>query len=223
MAQTRLTNATRDSITASLVVHAFTDRSNAQLLCETDLAQEIYDHVMKTKKVTFEGSSCSLGFVVGKLPMGWESQHDNFKCEIAGSTMKFDKYDGMEESYRQNKQLVGIETIDSRKQTNWKFPPKWGCNATIAVFDARSDYANRATSLHDSRNDLIAEIASARSSARATMNSVTSIEKLIAIWPEVESFAAPFMNPKKAAAAILPVVAREKLNEALGLPAGEMA
>ena len=58
-----------------------------------------------------------------------------------------------------------------------------------------------------------------RGSTRGALGSVTTIQKLIMIWPEVEAFAAPYLQEKTA---ILPVIARERLNDALGLPPGVM-
>ena len=69
---------------------------------------------------------------------------------------------------------------------------------------------------------LFNEIAVARNTTRATLNSCTSIQKLVVMWPEIETFANEFLSEKKAAEMMLPTLERKKLNTTLGLPVGEL-
>ncbi|QYW02146.1 nucleotide modification protein [Stenotrophomonas phage Sonora] len=56
-----------------------------------------------------------------------------------------------------------------------------------------------------------------KSSIRAQMAGVTTVEALISRWPEVKPFAQPYLNPPSAP---LPVVIPAALNKALDLPVG---
>ena len=219
---TRLTVAIKDKLTATLMEHAFAARSNKLVEEERALAQEIYDHTMDTRMIKIDGGTgpkMSLRKVVAALPSGWPGMSDYFKVELAGQVTKFDRYEGMAEGYRANhSELVGFKEVPSREQKKWPFQPGFSGSYAINVYDANHDFSKRATELQGKRKDLKDEIASMRASTRATLDSATTIQKLIMIWPEVEAFASPYLQQETAAAAILPVVARERLNDALGLP-----
>lgn len=220
MASTRLTVAIKETLVNQLAAHAFTDRSNKHFQAELDFCQEVYEHIMTTRKVRMGKKEVTVFTATALLPTGWGSKNDCFHVEFAGENAKLDKYDGFEEGWRGNDAFEGLETMPTREQRKWDFPPNWGGHGTIMTFDAHSDFSKRYTVLKDAREDLVKEIASARISARATMDSVTSVQKLIVLWPEVEAFACKFLTEKTAAAVLLPVVARDKLNDALGLPPG---
>lgn len=224
MASTRLTVSIKEKLVDQLIAHAFTARSVELIEAENALGQEIYDDYMDTRMVKIEGGAgpkMSLRKIVASLPAGWPGMSDDFRVELGGAITKFDKYEGMQTTYRENaSQLVGVVEVPSREQRKWPFPPGYLGNGAIHVYDANHHFSQKATNLQGIRKDLKAEISSMRNSTRATLNSATTIQKLVMIWPEVEAFAAPFMQKETAAAAILPVVARERLNEALGLPPG---
>jgi len=224
MASTRLTVAIKDKLTVQLIAHAFTDRCKKLLASECELAQEIYDDTLGSRMIKVDGGSrrkMSLRKVVAALPAGWPGMCDNFKVELAGQIVKFDRYDGMASRYRENEQdLVGIKGVPSREQQKWPFPPGFSGNYTLNAYDAKHKFSARADELAGEREDLVSKISSMTHSTRATLDSATTVQKLIVIWPEVEAFAAPFLQEKTAAAVLLPVVARERLNDALGLPPG---
>ena len=226
MASTRLTVSIKEMLTHRLLEHAFTARSRAQVEAECELALTIYDCVMDTMKVRIDngtGPEKTMREVLALLPAGWPSMQDYFKARIGGKMINFDTYDGMESTYGQNKDLVGLERVREYDKKKLRFPPGFTPNSTLAAYEARDAFAIRAKELRRTREDLLEEIRAARRSTRATLDSVTSIQKLIVIWPEVEPFAAPFMQKETQAAAILPVVARERLNDSLGLPVGAVA
>lgn len=52
----------------------------------------------------------------------------------------------------------------------------------------------------------------------AALNSVTTVNALIKLWPEVAPFAEPFLRKARQQAAQLPVVQTAVLNKALDLP-----
>ena len=221
MAQQRLTVAIKEQLVDQLILHAFKDRCNKLVDAECLLAQELYDDYLDTRRLKVDGgrgASSSLRKIIASLPAGWAEMDDDFKVEIGGTMTRFDRYDGMPVGYQDNiHSLVGVKQVPGREKQKWKFTPNHSSNYAINVYDVNHEVTHRATVLQNERVDLTAEISAMRHSARATLDSVTTIQKLIMIWPEVESFAAPFLQEKTAAAVILPVASRERLNNALGL------
>ena len=224
MSSTRLTNATRDALLSQLMHHAFAGRCVTHFQAELDFIQEVYDHVMTERKVRFEGKDTPVGEVVSKLPPGWAAREDFFKVTFAGQTIQLSKYSGLyHDGYQSVAKLIGVKPTPHYQQEKWYFPPKWGGHATLAAFDARHELSIKAEALDMAFGNLIDEIARIRVSTKATLAAANTVQRLIVLWPEVESFARQFLTEKQAAAVLLPVVQREMLNDALGLPVGELA
>ena len=225
MASTRLTVAIKEAITDQVMHHAFAGRCVAHMDAELAFAQEVYDDIMDTKMLKVNGGTgpqMSLRKVLASLPAGWGSQQTYFKAEFAGQEQKLDRYDGFESGHRENATMIGWKPTPQREQKKWHFPPgyNWG---TLAKYEAQHEFADRCAKLQGDREDLKSEMSSLRTQTRATLDTASTIQKLIVIWPEIEAFASPFLQEEKAAAVLLPVVARERLNDALGLPPGVAA
>ena len=223
MAQTRLTAAIKEALVDKLIERAFTDRSQKLVDAECALAQDIYDDFMNTRMIKTKGGygdPTPMRKVVDALPAGWQGTSDYFKAEMGGDVVKFDRYEGIVDGWRANQNdLVGVKEIPSRDQHKWTFQPGFSGNCAVHVYDAKHAFSSRTMELQGLRKDLVSEISTMRGSTRGALGSVTTIQKLIMIWPEVEAFAAPYLQEKTA---ILPVIARERLNDALGLPPGVM-
>lgn len=225
MASTRLTVAIKEAITDQVMHHAFAGRCKAHMDAELAFAQEVYDDIMDTKMLKVNqgaGPQMSLRSVLASLPAGWCSQQTYFKAEFAGQDQKLDRYDGFEAGYHENATMIGWKATPQREQKNWHFPPgySWG---TLAKYEASHPFSERCAQIQGEREDLKSEMSSLRAQTRATLDTASTIQKLIVIWPEIEAFASPFLQEEKAAAVLLPVVARERLNDALGLPPGVAA
>lgn len=83
------------------------------------------------------------------------------------------------------------------------------------VYDAKHPLTARYDAWKKAQDDLDAEKSKAKSSAEAVLNSVTTVKKLIEVWPEVEQFARPFAVESPSRAIALPI---RELNARLGLP-----
>ncbi len=83
------------------------------------------------------------------------------------------------------------------------------------VYDAKHPLTARYDAWKKAKDDLDTEKSKAKSSAEAVLGSVTTVKKLIDVWPEVEPFAAPFNKESPCRAVAVPI---QKLNAALGLP-----
>lgn len=224
MASTRLTKAIRESILDALIIRAFKDRSEKHFEKELDFCQRVYDDIMVRRTVRLEngsGDKVTLRSAVDALPPGWGSSGETFKVEFAGQSTKIDRYDGLEQDYRANATtFVGMTFKHERNRPQWTFQPGVTSHSTLDVFPADNPFSEEFTVLTNARTDLRDEVARVTASTRATLESCTTIQKLIVMWPEVEPFAAPFLNPSKAAEVMLPVVQRDALNDVLGLPTG---
>lgn len=87
-------------------------------------------------------------------------------------------------------------------------------NAAV-VYDAKHPLTVRYDAWKKAQDDLDAEKSKAKSSAEAVLESVTTVNKLIQVWPEVEQFARPFAVESPSRAIALPI---KDLNARLGLP-----
>lgn len=224
MATTRLTISIRESLTRRLMEHAFAGRCVTHFKAELDFAEEVFEDVMLTRTVLYRGEKMPVGKVVAELPAGWSDRADYFYVDFAGQKTKLDKYEGLspKDGYREVNRLIGVKVTPHHEQVKWHFWP--GCNQhqSLAVYDASHPFSKRAEKLASDRADLITEIKRAQNSTRSTLNQVNSIQRLIVLWPEVEAFARVYLNEETSAKVLLPVIARDRLNETLGLPPGEV-
>lgn len=225
MASTRLTHSIRDSVTKRLMEHAFEGRCKTHFEMELAFVEEVFGDLMLNRTIIYRGEKTPVGKVIEELPIDWVDRYDYFHAEFAGQKMKLDKYDGLQsgDGYREVNRLVGVKVTPHHEQVKWRFWPNARPHYSLVAYDASHEFSKRAEVLTAARADLIKEIESARASTRSTLEQVTTVQRLIVLWPEVEAFARAYLNEETAAKALLPVIARERLNETLGLPPGEVA
>ena len=84
----------------------------------------------------------------------------------------------------------------------------------IKSFDARHRLSQRWQMIYASEEKLREEKNSLRAQLRAILNSVSTENKLVEVWPEAK----PFLSPGSVPKANLPAVDIRALNKALGLP-----
>ncbi len=217
MASTRLTNAIKDELTTQLLKHAFSDRCQKMVNAEIKFSQKMYDKYLSDTFVQMEGKKVALKDALAILPDTWTSGDYEIRIQFAGETIELSKYYGLGNRYH-SYELPGITyTADSERQ-QWVYPPKYQPYHANYIVDARHKLNDEYNKLLGFRKDLEKEISTVTATTRATLNSVTSIQKLIILWPEVEAFASKFLTEKAVANQMLPVIQREKLNDVLGLP-----
>lgn len=86
-------------------------------------------------------------------------------------------------------------------------------------YDALSPMTLEYDRLAGVAKDLTRQIGEAEKSALAAVGQFTTLEKLVAEWPEVEPFARPYMVDRP----LLPAIRTSELNAILGLPVDEVA
>lgn len=96
-------------------------------------------------------------------------------------------------------------------------PDRYRCAAK--VYAEGEPLTVRYAQLKERDDRLKAQMSEARASTKAILWSVTTINKLIAVWPEAEPFAAPYNSTQGDATAVRALtVPLPKLNALLGLP-----
>jgi len=89
------------------------------------------------------------------------------------------------------------------------------------VYPPEHPFTARFIALDREEKDLKREKDEAKNNAKAVLESVTTVKKLIDVWPEIETFARPYAAESTSRAVALPV---RELNARLGLPpAGAVA
>lgn len=89
------------------------------------------------------------------------------------------------------------------------------------VYDDKHPLSVRHAAYRSAKNQLEEEQSKAKSSAQAILDSVTTLKKLIEVWPEVEPFVEDFKQTSSGR--YLPALPVQDLNARLGLPKKEAA
>lgn len=84
-------------------------------------------------------------------------------------------------------------------------------------YDANHPYTDTFRDLNAKQKELEADRRQAKAELRAKLDSVSTVARLIEVWPEVRPFAAKFLE-KKVAEKKLPVIQNDALNNTFKLP-----
>lgn len=209
MASTRLTNNIRESLLKKLLTRAFQERSQDLVDRCAAFAVRVYDDVYRGKLEQING-----------LPSGWLPQEDYVTVSMGTDHVRM----------RFNGSLGGWGLPEALRETgavreNLKKPMPYGDASGRRVskqYEATSKLAEEYEALKREQQDLCEEISAAKRTASAAMNSVSTVKKLIEVWPEVEEFAKSYLVEGERRA-VLPDIPRDKLNAALNLPPEEQA
>lgn len=208
MASTRLTTHIRDALLKKLLERAFKTRCEDFLKWAAAFAVKVHADVFGDDLAKMKA-----------LPKGWLPTDDDIMVRFGGDQTRL--------SFRGSLGTGGIPDIFRRcgapggdnvylvLTTDKK-------NTTAKVYNARDDLAAEYEAFINERKDLVEEIERAARTAKAAMDSCTTIQKLIAVWPEVEEFAKEFLVDGERKA-LLPDIPRSQLNAILNLPPEEQA
>lgn len=209
MASTRLTNPIRDSLMNSLLKRAFKKRGEDLIKRCVDYADRLYRDAM--------GKDLAQ---ISALPDGWLQTDDDIKVQL-GAEIKQVHFTGtlgnwgLPDVFRN----AGITENTDRK---WqRFPTKLK-GQVVKQYPGDHKLVEEFQQLDSEWNDLKAEMERAKKVAMAAMNSVSTVKKLIDVWPEVEEFAKHYLEDGERKA-ILPAIPRDQLNTLLNLPPEEKA
>lgn len=203
MATTKLTNSIRDSILKDLQTYAFLERAQAQIDAEIAFSTEVFETVYKDHLD-----------MMAKAPDGFFGLDDDFKVYFDYDCQQLNLNTGLDHSIESTWRSFGVK---HKENANRRMPSNARGNQAVKRFDLDHPLVAKFLKLKSSNAELKAEIEKASRTAKATLNSVTTIAKLIEVWPEARVFAEKYLvsGDQKA---LLPAIPRRELNNALGLP-----
>lgn len=208
MATTRLTNHIREALLKKLLERAFKSRCDEFLKRAAAFAVRVHADVFGSDLTKMDA-----------LPNGWLPTDDDIMVRFGGDNTRVSfrgslGAGGIPDAFRKCGSTGGdnvyLRFTSSKKGT------------TAKVYNARDALAAEYEALINDRKDLSDEIERAARTAKAAMDSCSSIQKLISVWPEVEEFASEFLVDGERKA-LLPDVPRAQLNAILNLPPEEQA
>lgn len=208
----RLTNSIRDSLMEALMRRAFKEQ------CE-DWARRFGKFVVKVHDDIY--GEADLGRMKA-LPDGWLPKSRELKVRFGGDAVRLSTTGEFNSQASYSVQWPDeFRACDASKNTIVLMLHTYDNNdRQAAVYDARDPMADEYTGFMNELQDLKEKISGAQRTARAALNSVHTIQKLIEVWPEVEEFAKQYLvhGERKA---LLPDIPRAQLNAVLGLPPSE--
>lgn len=155
------------------------------------------------------------------LPKGWLPTQTYVQVQFATSTVQL--------TFTGNKRQYGYSLSDDEKRAFaivyppqvdavlHLFPEHQSNGATVKLYEAREPLATRYELLSRRHADFVNDLKAAHKATAQAVKGATTIEALIAAWPEVEPFAKKYLGVQPASRQ-LPVVQRDVLNKQLGLP-----
>lgn len=204
---TRLTNSIKDALLGDLLKRAFKERGDEVIARNVDYAHRLYEDAFAPHLK-----------LIKSLPKGWLETDDSIKVQL-GAEIKQIRFGGGLANW--------TETEDMRKagikvQTLYKPFPSLYRRQVIKQYPGDHALVTEYQKLTDEWNDLHAAIREAAVAAKTAMDSVSTVKKLIEVWPEVETLAREYLEEGERRA-ILPAIPRAQLNTLLDLPPEEAA
>lgn len=195
MASTKLTNWIREQIVADLMAHRFTKACDKLVKDRAALAVKVYRDFY----------SRSLLAKIEALPEGWLPTGSDITAQFSGRV----------DSLAFSGAVYGLVS-KYRTKTDAAFRPflSKDVGRVVAVYDASHPLAIIHAELAGRQKELTEQIEAARRQAEVAVNSATTINRLIELWPEVE----PFARKHESAKVPLPALPTSELNALLDLP-----
>lgn len=200
---TRLTKDIREAIARSVMKHRYEATVKALVEEKAAFGMKVYEDLYS--KANREKMNA--------LPEGWLPSSDNVTVQFGAS------YDRVYfNGYTHGKIVSVVSSEDKRKECSLRL---WGKHerGCAKVYDATHPLAVARFNLDAKERDLKTQFDETRRQVDAALNAVTTIKKLIEVWPEIAPFAADFENEKPQ----LPALPTSKLNAILDLPVSEAA
>ena len=197
MATIRLTTGNRQVILNRILKHRFANECEKIISDQEQLADTIYRDTFKKDLKA-----------MNELPKGWLQESENFLVQFGSRTerLSFTRYGSTAFNF------LSFKKGDATKR---RFKSK-DCfrNRITKAYDAKSPFSVKSADIKEAERCLIEAVNAAASEINAMTHSVTTLAKLIEIWPEAE----PFCHSFGEKVANLPAVQIGELNKALDLP-----
>jgi hypothetical protein len=208
MSNNRLTKSIRSSLLNDLLAHAFKARCEAQYDAELVFVEQVWDAVYGKHQE-----------LIDSLPSGFLGTDGNFKVAFGNDVTRLDFDTGIAPpaGYGMPWRRAGVERVCTKDRTMPYAAVHGHC---IHNFNHDSKIGKRYEQIKAWHEALVEAMDAAERTARSTLESVTSITKLVDIWPECAVFAEAYREHGEHGEqkALLPAISRDKLNSALDLP-----
>lgn len=201
MATPRLTNDLRRYILTAVIKHAFQKKLDDMVMEEIQLAHDVFDHVYKDDLELLANSKPHLFPKVAAYKIILNGEHHR----LSFSSPAFNGYTLFQFP-------ISFKTLDKAAR-----PVPNGAlnNRPITQLTSTSKLGRRVARAEHISDQFVETVRSAVSSSNAILSSTSSFNKLIEAWPEIESFAKPYMNQSRVD---LPAVQTTALNAILDIP-----
>lgn len=201
----RLTNDMRDKITHNALKHRFAEPIAALRRQRAVLANFVYGEAFARVKMDIDA-----------LPEGWLPEDDHVHVRLGTSHTHLYFNGDFPRGYYTK--YTALNAVVSRSENVYRRFPAKNKGCVMAVMDATDAVTLRYDALVTEMDSLRDQVEAAGRDTRAALNKFTTVEKLLAAWPEIEPLTRG-VGPTPPAK--LPMVPVHKLNEALGLPVDE--
>lgn len=199
---TRLTNTIRERIALAVLRHRFSESIEALIADKATFADEVYcDLYKKSDREKIDA-----------LPAGWLPEEASIGVKFDNTRWNYENiyFSGCVYG-KLSRTRAPQEKSDPAPRRRVLHKHSNGC---VKVYDEGHRLAKKFAALKEREAELEAAIVAAERQVNAALESATTINKLVEIWPEVEPFARQFdKSPIK-----VPAVPTEQLNKLLDLP-----
>lgn len=202
---TRMTNSIREAIANAVMRHRYEAPVKALIAAKAEFAIKVYEDLYA--KSTREKMNA--------LPEGWLPSSDNVAVTFGAS------YDRVYFNGYTSGKLASVVPSDDnrRKAVCLRMLGKHSSGGCAKVYEATHALSIAHSNLEAKERDLKAEFDATRRQVEAAISSVSTVKRLIEIWPEVAPFAEKYEDEKPK----LPSLPTEQLNKILDLPVSEAA
>lgn len=186
MATARLTNSIRDAIKSKVMHRAFDKLHEDLKEREHDLAVAVYN-------IAFSKKDHKL---MEMLPSGWLPKRSSFQVKFEEGT-------------------VGYITLRFKNEEDMVVPYNKHNYGALVVIELGHEIEKSVIKWQNDKSDLEKKQSETKASVVAILDSVTTIKRLMDVWPEAKDFILPYMSESKCT---LPAIQFKEVNKMLNLP-----
>lgn len=204
---TKMTNEIRKAVVRDILVYRYQKAMQALIVERQKLTVEVWEACFSKDKQK----------LLREAPSSFFYKSSNFNVQVSGRTLQFytsgDFVD--RDSYNPKFQPTFYNQIKGKVPPPDPLPlPYKSIHGTVGVIDSGTPLAERVMDVFNRSDTFEKEMATARAELYAALDSFTTVEKMIQIWPDVEKFAKPFI----ARPTFLPATQINRMNTLLKLP-----
>lgn len=186
MASVRLTNSIRDAIKNKVLKRTFDKLYKSLRKKEHSLAMIIYNNEFSAKEMK----------LMDNLPTNWLPVRNSFSVKFEEGTLNYKVYN-----------LLPDNSVN--------VPYHKANYGTFTLIEKESKIEKLAIEYQKEEDEIKSKHAKAIGSVVAILDSVTTVGKLLDVWPEARDFILPYLSKAKCT---LPAIQFKEVNKLLNLP-----